>query len=61
MYEGDWLNNTAEGNGKYIYADGEYYIGEFKNNERGGFGIQYDSNGNIISQGNWLNDNFIGN
>ena len=40
MYEGDWLNNTAEGKGKYIYADGEYYIGEFKNNERGGFGIQ---------------------
>ena len=31
MYEGDWVNDDREGNGKCIYEDGTYYIGEFKN------------------------------
>ena len=31
MFEGDFINGKAEGNGKYIFEDGEYYIGPFKN------------------------------
>ena len=30
-YEGDWINNKPEGNGKYILENGEYYIGQYKN------------------------------
>ena len=28
MYEGDWLNDNYEGNGKEFFEDGEYYIGQ---------------------------------
>ena len=34
MYEGDWANDKLEGNGKYIWKDGEYYIGQYKNGLR---------------------------
>ena len=30
-YEGDWVNDKFEGNGKYILENGVYYIGEYKN------------------------------
>ena len=30
-YDGDWINDKREGNGKYILEDGKYYIGQFKN------------------------------
>ena len=30
-YEGDYVNGKREGNGKYIFEDGTYYIGEWKN------------------------------
>ena len=33
--------------GKYIWEDNKYYIGEFKNNIPNGKGIKYYSNGNI--------------
>ena len=40
-YEGDFINNKYEGNGKYIHENGNYYIGEFKNGLRHGKGIIY--------------------
>ena len=27
-YEGNWINNKKEGNGKYIFENGEFYIGQ---------------------------------
>ena len=47
MYEGDWINGKEEGNGKYYWEDGRYYIGQLKNGLRNGKGIEYYSNGNI--------------
>ena len=41
------INHKIEGNGKVIYKDGDYYIGEFKNNLRNGKGKLYDKNGKI--------------
>ena len=44
-YEGDCINGEAEGIGKYILKNGEYYIGQFKKDSRHGKGKQYYVNG----------------
>ena len=46
--------------GKYIWEDGKYYIGEFKNNIPNGKGIKYYKNGNILYEGNFINGKFEG-
>ena len=61
MYEGDWVNNKAEGNGKYIWENGEYYIGQEKNGLKEGKGTMYYSNGNIKYDGDSINDKYEGN
>lgn len=37
-YEGIWFNNRKEGEGKFTYADGRVYAGEFLNNQPHGAG-----------------------
>ena len=61
MFEGYFINGKFEGNGKYIFKDGSYYIGQWKNNLRNGKGIYYHSNGNIIYEGDYVNDKREGN
>ena len=61
MYDGNWINNKYEGNGKYILEDGEYYIGQYKNGLRNGYGILYYKNGNIKYEGDSVNDKAEGN
>ena len=51
LYEGDFVENYYEGQGKYYNEDGSYYIGGWKNGERYGNGINYDKNGKVISEG----------
>ena len=48
-------------NGKYIWDDGKYYLGEFKNNIPNGKGIKYYKNGKIQYEGNFINGKFEGN
>ena len=47
-------------NGKYIYEDGKYYLGEFKNNLPNGKGVKYYSNGNIQYEGHIMNGKYEG-
>jgi hypothetical protein len=47
-------------NGKYIYEDGKYYLGEFKNNLPNGKGVKYYSNGNIQYEGHFRNGKYEG-
>ena len=47
--------------GKYIWEDNKYYIGEFKNNIPNGKGIKYYPNGNILYDGYFVNGKFEGN
>ena len=54
-------NNGKYINGKYIYEDDKYYIGEFKDNIPNGKGIKYYKNGNIQYEGNFINGKFEGN
>ena len=53
-YRNQLINYKREGNGKYIWEDGEYYIGQFKNGVANGKGIIYYSNGNIRYEGDWI-------
>ena len=54
-------NNGKYINGKYIWEDGKYYIGEYKNNIPNGKGIKYYKNGNILYEGEFINGKFEGN
>ena len=60
-YEGDFFNGLMQGNGKYIYEDGDYYIGKWFNNQKHSKGILYYKDGNIQYEGEFLNNNFFGN
>ena len=55
-YEGNYLNDKKDGKGKYIFEDGNYYIGHWKNDLKNGTGSEYDKNGNIIFKGEYIND-----
>ena len=46
---------------KIILDNGDYFIGELKNNKKNGKGIIYYNNGNIKYEGDFINDNFGGN
>jgi len=59
-YEGDFLDNKAEGYGKMIYEDGEYYIGEFKNGKLNGNGKMYYKKGNLKYEGNYVDGKMEG-
>ena len=53
-------NNGKYINGKYIWEDGKYYIGEYKDNLPNGKGIKYYPNGNILYEGVFINGKFDG-
>ena len=40
-YEGEYVNNKMEGNGKYIFENDNYYEGQFMNGLKHGKGISY--------------------
>ena len=54
-------NNGKYLNGKYIWDNDKYYIGEFKNNIPNGKGIKYHKNGKIEYEGDFINGKFEGN
>ena len=56
IYEGDLINGKCDGNGKYVFKTGDFYIGQFKNGLREGKGTQYYKNEKIQYKGNWKND-----
>ena len=62
LYDGDFINGEFP-NGIQIFKlnDGEYYVGQFKNDLFHGKGILYNSDGTIKQKGNWINDEFVGN
>ena len=61
LYEGEFINGKFEGNGKYIYDDGKYYIGQYKNGLREGKGIIYYKNGKLLFECKFINDTAEGN
>ena len=51
----DYVNDKLEGNGRYNYEDGEYYIGQWHNSLKHGKGKQYYKNNKIKFDGNLIN------
>ena len=55
------IRNTGKYvDGKYVWADNKYYVGEFKNNIPNGKGIKYYPNGNLLYEGDFVNGKFDG-
>ena len=50
-YDGYFDNDKFEGMGKYIYENGDYYIGQFSNGSKRGKGREYYKNGKIKIEG----------
>lgn len=38
-YEGQFKLNQPHGKGRKIFANGEYYVGDFKNGKADGYGV----------------------
>ena len=60
IYEGDFINDKFEGDGKYYWEDGQYYIGQFLNGLKHGKGIIYYKNGHIKYEGDFIKENLEG-
>ena len=54
-FEGIIVNGKFEGFGKYFYADGSVYVGEFKNNLKNGLGT-FKFNDGRMYKGYWADD-----
>lgn len=39
IYEGEWKDGYACGQGKFIYTDGDVYEGSWINNKANGYGV----------------------
>lgn len=45
MYEGQFDNGVKSGFGRYIWADGKFYVGQWSNNQQNGLGSMVLQNG----------------
>ena len=52
QYEGEWISDKREGNGKCLYPDNSSYIGDFKQDQPEGYGA-YHWMGGCTYEGNW--------
>ena len=61
-YEDYFFNYKNKGNGKrkYVYKNGDYYIGQILEGKKHGKGILYYKNGNIKYDGDFISDKFEG-
>ena len=54
-YEGEWVQDKANGKGKFWHADGDYYEGFWLDDKAHGQGLYTAANGSSYI-GEWLND-----
>eukprot|EP01084_Bolivina_argentea_P283306 485148_1 len=57
-YQGQWVNEKAQGQGQCLFPNGDFYEGEWKNNKRDGYGTYKYSNG-TLKKGQWRNDTLV--
>lgn len=52
IYEGQFKNDTYHGYGRYIYSNGNYYVGNWQFGKRQGWGKLVDRSGRVY-EGQW--------
>ena len=59
-YEGNFVDDLYEGDGKYYYENGDIYIGQFKKGKRNGDGCMiYNSENGHMVQGKFSDDELV--
>ena len=56
---GSFKNSLSEGYGSFIFASGEKYVGEWKNNKLNGYAIKYYADGSIYQKGIFKDGTFV--
>ena len=57
-YTGQW--DDKKGQGEINYEDGTKYIGEWYDTQRDGLGTLYSADGQVLNQGKWYEDKYMG-
>ena len=57
-YVGKWKDDEYSGQGTFTFADGTKEFGEFKDGKLNGYAVQYSSDGSILKEGIWKDDEF---
>lgn len=60
VYNGQYENAEQHGQGTLTYANGDVYKGQFENDQRHGLGTLTYANTGIIEEGQWVEDQFVG-
>jgi hypothetical protein len=58
-YVGEYKDGKPNGQGTYTYANGRRDVGEFKDGVLNGYAVQYRSDGSIIKEGIFKDDEFL--
>jgi hypothetical protein len=53
LYHGDFLRTVRDGEGRCYYANGETYVGSWKDDLYNGYGILYAPDGSVAQAGTW--------
>ena len=61
FYEGEMVNDKKEGNGRLVFKNGNYYVGQFRNNKFNGRGIFYYKRNVIKYIGDFVDNLYEGN
>lgn len=59
-YEGSFRNNSRHGKGSMVQLDNSKWSGKWKNDKKNGKGKQFDASGEIVQQGVWAENEFVG-
>jgi hypothetical protein len=58
-FAGEFVDGLRSGKGSYTYDNGDKFVGEYKNQQRNGRGIEYKSDGSVITSGNYIDGRLI--
>ena len=58
-YTGQW--DGGKGQGEINYKDGTKYAGEWYDQKRDGLGTLYSADGQVLNQGQWYENEYVGN
>ena len=59
IYEGQFVNDVYNGYGRFIYSNGNYYIGNWLDGKRSGYGKLVDKQGKVY-EGQWQYSKYMG-